>query len=80
MVLTSVLMWFPFYSSTVTFLIKSRVSLEVRHALIVNLLVLGIDISWLLRRPVLYPKRKVLCVKGISIVEMVQYIKLNNLE
>ena len=80
MVLTSVLMWFPFYSSTVTFLIKSRVSLEVRHALVVNLLVLGIDISQLLRRPVLYRERKVLCVKGISIVEMVQYIKLNGLE
>ena len=80
MVLTSVLMWFPFYSSTVTFLIKSRVSLEVRHALVVNLLVLGIDISRLLRRPVLYHERKVLCVKGISIVKMVQYIKLNGLE
>ena len=80
MVLTSVLMWFPFYSSTVTFLIKSRVSLEVRHALVVNLLVLGTDISRLLRRSVLYCERKVLCVKGISIVEMVQYIKLNGLE
>ena len=58
MVLTSVLMWFPFYSSTVTFLIKSRVSLEVRHALVVNLLVLGTVISRLLRRPVLYHERK----------------------
>ena len=58
MVLTSVLMWFPFYSSTVTFLIKSRVSLEVRHALVVNLLVLGTDISLLLRRHVLYRERK----------------------
>ena len=48
----------PFYSSTVTFLIKLRVSLEVRHALVVNLLVLRSDISGLLRWPMLYRKRK----------------------